>query len=160
MYKFTLSNLGNEQEALLPKIKPISLITPAKLKINVEIPKYFPKKSKKQITARSFIPIRGKLLLAGEGLFLDLSDTDHLDSDADGFRIFLYNFLPEVNGFTLTLGFASCLQDRTDKKPVHTFAVPGMSQPNARGGQKIRAIRTNPRDAGEAARQCDPFPKK
>ena len=75
-------------------------------------------------------------------------------------RIFLYNFLPEVVGFALTLGFASCLQDRTDKKPVHTFAVPGMSQPYARGSQKIRGIRTNPRDAGEAARQCNPLPKK
>ena len=28
---------------------------------------------------------------------------------------FLYNFLQEVVGFTLTLGFASCLRDLTDK---------------------------------------------
>ena len=90
-------------------------------------------------------------------MFIDLSDTDHFVSDGDGFHGFFYNFLPEVVGFALTLGFASCLQDRTDKKHIPTFAVPGMSQPCARGSQKIRGIRTNPRDAGEAARQCDPL---
>ena len=49
------------------------------------------------------------------GLFLDYKNTDLLGSDADGLHGFLYNFLPEVVGFTLTLGFASCLRDRTDK---------------------------------------------
>ena len=60
-------------------------------------------------------------------------------------------------GFTLTLGYASCLQDRTDKKHAHTFAVTGTSQPYARGCGVIRGICTNPRDAGEAARQSDPL---
>ena len=49
------------------------------------------------------------------GLFLDYKNMDLLGSDADGLHGFLYNFLPEVVGFTLTLGFASCLRDRTDK---------------------------------------------
>ena len=66
----------------------------------------------------------------GEGLFLDLSDTDHFVSDGDGLHgFFILVFSRKGGGFTLTLGFASCLQDRTDKKHIPTFAVPGMSQP-------------------------------
>ena len=59
------------------------------------------------------------------------------------FTDFFYNFLPEVVGFTLTLGFASCLQDRTDKKHAHTFAVTGMELPEAKGSRAIRGIHIN-----------------
>ena len=77
------------------------------------------------------------------GLFLDYAHTDlfaRMETDPTDL---LYNFLPEVVEFTLTLGFASCVPDRTDKQLIHTFAVPGMSQPYAWGSQKISEIRTN-----------------
>ena len=49
------------------------------------------------------------------GLFLDYEHTDFLARMLTDCTDFLYNILPEVVGFTLTLGFASCLRDRTDK---------------------------------------------
>ena len=49
------------------------------------------------------------------GLFLDYAHTDLFARMLTDFTDFLYKFLPEAVGFTLTLGFASCLRDRTDK---------------------------------------------
>ena len=49
------------------------------------------------------------------GLFLDYENTDLRARMLTDFTDFLYNFLPEVVGFTLTLGFALCLRDLTDK---------------------------------------------
>ena len=48
------------------------------------------------------------------GLFLDYEHTDFLARMLTDFTDFLYNILPEAVGFTLTLGFASCLRDSTD----------------------------------------------
>ena len=49
------------------------------------------------------------------GLFLDYDNTDLWARMLTDLTDFLYNFLLEVVGFTLTLGFASCLRDLTDK---------------------------------------------
>ena len=51
-------------------------------------------------------------------LCMDYEHTDHFARMLTDFTDFLYNFLLEVVGFTLTLGFASCLQDSTDTSPV------------------------------------------
>ena len=48
------------------------------------------------------------------GLFLDYENTDFWARMLTDFTDFLYNFLLEVIGFPLTLGFASCIQDSTD----------------------------------------------
>ena len=47
------------------------------------------------------------------GLFLDYEDTDSFARMLTDFTDLLYNFLPEVVGFALTLGYASCLLDLT-----------------------------------------------
>ena len=66
------------------------------------------------------------------GLFLDYENTDLWARMLTDFTDFLYYFLLEVAGYTLTLGFASCLRDSTDKKHAHIFAVMGTSKPYAR----------------------------
>ena len=48
------------------------------------------------------------------GLFLDYEHTDLWARMLTDFTDFLYNIFSEVFGFTLTLGFASCLWDSTD----------------------------------------------
>ena len=49
------------------------------------------------------------------GLFLDYEHTDIFSRILTDFTDFLYNIFPELVGFTLTLGYASCIRDRTDK---------------------------------------------
>ena len=68
------------------------------------------------------------------GLFLDYVHTDFLARMLTDFTDFYYNFLPEMVGFTLTLGFASCLHDFTDKtertdSPTGAACLTAVSKP-------------------------------
>ena len=65
---------------------------------------------------------------------MDYEHTDIFSRILTDFTDFLYNIFPEVVGFTLTLGFASCIRDRTDKT-ARTDSPTGEGYQAVSGGQ-------------------------